>query len=186
MIRKGEGCLGKSAQEKLENTLKRYWDDKHKIHYLYSELEKVEKEITVFMSILKKKEDLIPSPSNATAQLSFIPGGPSSFNEFTPVEKSLEIYDMAREKIQKKVDELIRQETNIRLKILKKEHSISWIEHIAQNFLDDEEREIFQQCYALNRKNIQVGLALSCDESTIRRKREKILDKFYRFLKSRA
>lgn len=171
-------------KKKLERTLAQYWKDKQKLYYLYSSLEKIENEIKVMLGILKDKEDLLPSP--APVQLSFTPGAPVGYCEFTSVERSLEMYNLQQQKIREKIDRLLERKAKIRWRIIQKEHSAGWIKHVAENFLNQEERTIFEQCYGYGRSNIQVAIALDYEETTIRRKREKILGVFYQFLRLKA
>jgi peroxiredoxin family protein len=170
------------AKIKLERKLKSYWKSKQKLQNLQRTLEKIDKDISTLRGILAEKDELIPSP----LQISFTPGGGRGYSEFTPVEKSVVMYQANQEILQRKIEQLRQKKLKIQLRIMSIEYSTDIFDYISKNYLDDEELEIFEQCYLYCRNNIQVGKALNCDESTVRRKREKILSVFNEFLKIRA
>jgi hypothetical protein len=175
--------MDEQARTKLEKDLRGYWKNVLRLEGLTNALKNIEKNIQDLRGILAEKEDLIPSPT----QLSFTPGGGHGGSmEFTPVERSAAIYEMNQEKIYLKIQELRRVWINKKLKIAELEFKIDWTHYVCEVHLDDFEKKVFEQCYCYRRSNVQVGIALTCDESTIRRKREKILLTFYEFLKLRA
>lgn len=168
------------TRAKLEKTLRDYWKKKQKLEALNRKLKQIEKEIALFRGIYAEKEELIPSPS----QIRFIPGGGrGGSSEFTPVERLVLLYEKNQLDIYKKIEELRKEKYRTIDRIKQTEMAIDWIEYIVKNHLDKFEKEIFEQCYCYRRSNIQVGIALSCDEATVRRKREKILAIFNEFLR---
>ncbi|QNB45853.1 hypothetical protein BR63_05700 [Thermanaerosceptrum fracticalcis] len=175
--------MNQEAKEKLERTLREYWKSKQKLWGLERGLELVEKEIKRCRTILAEKEDLIPSPTQLSFTLGVAGGGSC---EFTPVERTLQLYEMTQISLIQRIKELRQKQAQLSQRIFKIRFSNDWIDYIAENHLDDFERKIFEQCYAYGRSNIQVGIALNCDEATVRRKREKILLTFYEFLRIRA
>ncbi|MFZ7103342.1 MAG: hypothetical protein ACOWWO_11905 [Peptococcaceae bacterium] len=171
--------MNKEVKLKLERVLKDFWKKKQKIEMLERKLKFVEKEIQSLRVILSEKEELIPSP----AQAKFIAGGGrGGSSEFTPVEKAVQAYLKNQVELVNKIDEGLKEKYELLSKINQYRMEIDWIEHIADNYLDDFERQAFEQCYCYRRSNIQVGIALNCGEATIRRKREKILARFQEFL----
>ncbi|KJS85125.1 MAG: hypothetical protein JM58_09095 [Peptococcaceae bacterium BICA1-8] len=170
------------AKDKLERKLKGYWKSKQKLESLHRALEKLDKDIAVLRGILAEKDELIPSPS----QISFTPGGGRGSSEFTTVERSAMLYESTQEMLKTKIEQLRQNRLRKQMRIMETEYTIDIFEYIIANHLDEEEVKVFEQCYLYNRNNIQVGKALNCDESTIRRKREKILTVFYELLKIRA
>lgn len=174
--------MNQEARIKLEKTLRNYWKNKQRLWGLNRELELIDKEIYSLREILTEKDGLIPSP----AQLSFTYGGGRGTSEFTPIERALQMYDLNQATLMAKIEELRKKKVQIRLRILQMEQSNDWIDYIAETQLDDFERLCFEKCYAYRWSNIQVGIDLKCDESTIRRTREKILLVFYEFLRIRA
>lgn len=175
--------MDERAKRKLQHDLERYWKNTIKLEGLNRKLKYIEQNIRDLRGILAQKEDLVPSPG----QLSFIPGGGrGGSSEFTPIERSMYMYEMNQARIYEKIQKLRRDEVRIKCRILQLEFRTNWIKFISENYLDVFERQVFEQCYCYRRSNIQVGIALKCDEKTVRRNREKIINTFYEFLRLKA
>lgn len=175
--------MNDATKVNLENSLRGYWKNIQKLYGLYNSLQNIDKNIQDLRGILAEKEDLIPSPN----QMRFIPGGGrGGSTEFTPIEQAALMYEMNQTKIYEKIQQLRARKVKIKWRILDLENKTDWITYIQNVHLDKFEQQVFEQCYAYRRSNVQVGIALNCDESTVRRKREKILCTFYEFLRLRA
>ncbi|MBO8169329.1 MAG: hypothetical protein H0Z35_09130 [Thermoanaerobacteraceae bacterium] len=161
--------------QKVERMLYRYWGKKKQIERLQKSLATVEQHIKDIRVILSDKEELYPS-LGVIGKYMVVVGGQGGGGHGDPVDDTYSEFTRTLEQLRRQLADLNRRRVKLKLRIFKLEQEIDGIE-FAIGELEELEQKIVEQRYFYKRSNVQIGLALHCDEKTIRRKREEIIER---------
>jgi hypothetical protein len=163
--------MDKHVKLKIELYFRCYWRNILRLKSLNIAIINIEKAIRELRNTLAKNNDLISLEQHGNVL------------NFTQMEKSISIYQSNQNKIHEKIKYLRKVWINKKIRVTELEYEIDRMKYIFDFHLNDIEKNVFEQCYCYRRSNVKIGQALLCDESTIRKKKEKILLTFYELLR---
>ncbi len=172
-----EGTVFKKTERMLYN----YYRKKEGLLRNKKALETTEKHIQDIRLILMDADELIPSFGVIGNYMCMV-GGTGKGITGDPTVRRFDEHHKSIEDLQDELARLIRRKIKLKMRIMKLEAEMDGIE-FALGLLDEEERNIAEQKYLYKRSNIQVGIALGMDESTVRYRRNAFVQKVAKSLR---
>lgn len=166
--------------QRVEGILYRYYRKKQQIQRLKKSLNTIEEQIKDIRRILSDKEALRPS-LGIVGKYMIVVGGEGGGFHSDPVDRTYQMHIKTIEQLQNKLSELMQRKIKLKMRIFKLEQEIDGIE-FAIGELSEIEKKIVEQKYFYKRSNVQIGIAINCDEATVRRKRKEIVEKIANML----
>ncbi len=166
---------------KTEGILYRYYRKLQDLERKRKALAGTEKRIAEVRKLLAEADDFIPSFGMIGNYLAVV-GGKS---DGPPADHTARAYDAYTYSVERLTDELARlgkRRISLKLRIMTLEAETEGIE-FAIGLLEPEERRIVEQKYLYRRSNLQIGMALGMDESTVRYRRQAIVEKVAKWLR---
>lgn len=174
--------MDKELFRKVEGMLYRYYRKLQDLGRKKKALAGTEKRIAEIKKLLIEANNFIPSFGMVGNYLAVI-GGKSDGPLADHTVRAYDVYTHSVDQLMGKLAQLEKRRISLKLRIMTLETEIEGIE-FAISLLDPEERQIVEQKYMYQRSNLQIGMALGLDESTVRYRRQAIVEKIARWLPS--
>lgn len=166
---------------KTEKILYGYYKKREELYRKQKALETVEQNIADIRRILAEADDLIPS-FGIVGKYQTVVGGTGGGSVSDPTERIYSEYVRTIEDFERELAQLIKRKIKLKMRIMTLQTEIEGIE-FALGLLEEQEKKIAEQKYYYKRSNLQIGLALKMDESTVRYQRRLIVEKMARYLR---
>ncbi len=163
---------------RVERILYSYYRKLQEVARKKQALATVENHIKDIRRLLVDADELIPS-LGMTGKYAVAVGGSRGLG--SPTENIYQLHSRTVGHLQNQLAKLMHRKVKLKMRIMRLEVETEGITFIL-GFLEDVERDIVEQRYCYKRSNLQIGMALGMDESTVRYKRQAIIEKIGKYL----